>query len=119
MFGNMGQLGQIMQLLKDPEGLKQRFRDAQQRLEAARYHGESGGGQVRVTVDGKAEVIDLKLEPALVQAGDHELIEELTMAAVRDAVRQSREATQNEMQSLAGGLNLGGMFDMLGGGNRP
>jgi hypothetical protein len=115
MFGNLGQLGQLMNLLKDPEGLKQRVAEMNEKLANARFSGEAGGGQVRVTVDGKADIIDLKIEPALVEQNDVEMIEELTMAAMRDAVRQSRDATQQEMQQLAGGLNLGGMLDMFGG----
>lgn len=113
MFGN---LGQIAGLLKNMGAIKQNMEQMNARLQAARMVGEAGGGQVRATVDGRGELLSVKLEPALVQGGDVELIEDLVCAAVRDAVARSREALQKEMQAATGGLNLPGMGDLLGGG---
>lgn len=110
-----GQLGQLMQLLSNPEKLKADMQAMQDRLAAARYVGEAGGGQVRVTMDGKCEVIEFKIEPELITGGDHELIEELCAAAVQAATQLSREGAQKEMQQMAGGLNLGPLGNMLGG----
>jgi len=115
MFGN---LGQIMNLMKNAGQIKQGMQDMNERLQAARFVGEAGGGQVQATVDGRGEMVALKIDPALVQAGDVEMLEDLTCAAVRDAVNRSRAAVQKEMQELTGGLNLTGMGDLLGGG-RP
>jgi DNA-binding YbaB/EbfC family protein len=115
MFGN---LGQIMNLMKNAGQIKQGMQDMNERLQAARFVGEAGGGQVQATVDGRGEMVALKIDPALVQAGDVEMLEDLTCAAVRDAVNRSRAAVQKEMQELTGGLNLPGMGDLLGGG-RP
>lgn len=115
MFGN---LGQIMNLMKNAGQIKQGMQDMNERLQAARFVGEAGGGQVQATVDGRGEMVALKIDPALVQAGDVELLEDLTCAAVRDAVNRSRAAVQKEMQELTGGLNLPGMGELLGGG-RP
>ncbi len=112
MFGN---LGQLMSLLKNAGALRQNVQEMQARLSAARFVGEAGGGQVRATVDGKGELVQVRIDPALVQTGDVELIEDLTCAAVRDAVARSREAVQKEMQDLTGGLNLPGLTDLLGG----
>ena len=115
MFGN---LGQLMNLMKNVGQLKQTMQEASQRLQAARFTGQAGGGQVQATVDGRGEMVSVRIDPALVQAGDVEMIEDLVCAAVRDAVNLSREAVQKEMQELTGGLNLPGMGDLLGGG-RP
>lgn len=115
MFGN---LGQIMNLMKNAGQIKQGMQDMNERLQAARFVGEAGGGQVQATVDGRGEMVALKIDPVLVQAGDVELLEDLTCAAVRDAVNRSRSAVQKEMQELTGGLNLPGMGDLPGGG-RP
>lgn len=112
----LGNLGQIMNLMKNAGQIKQTMQDMNARLEAAQFVGEAGGGQVRATVNGKGELAALKIEPGLVQGADVELIEELTCAAVRDAVARSREAAQKEMQALTGGLNLPGMGDLFGGG---
>ncbi|MFO0837584.1 MAG: YbaB/EbfC family nucleoid-associated protein [Phycisphaerae bacterium] len=111
-----GQIGQIAGLLRNAGKLRESMGDMQQRLAAARFVGESGAGQVRATVDGKGELISLKIDPALVQSGDVEMLEDLTSAAVRDAVNRSREAVQKELQGALGGMDLGGMMDLLGGG---
>jgi len=113
MFGN---LGQLTQLLKNAGQLKQNMADMQARLAAARHDGDAGGGQVKATVDGKGELITLKIDPKVVKDGDVELLEDLVCAAIRDAVSRSRVAAQQEMQAAMGGMNLPGMMDMLGGG---
>ena len=112
----LGNIGQLASLLKNAGQIKENMQGMQERLAAARYVGESGGGQVSATVDGKGELVQIKLEPATVEAGDIELLEDLICAAVRDAIVKSREAVQKEMQAATGGMDLGGMMDMLGGG---
>jgi nucleoid-associated protein EbfC len=112
MFGN---LGQLMNVMKNLGQIKQNMQAANQRLQAARFVGESGGGQVKATVDGRGEMVTLKIDPALVQAGDVEMIEDLVCAAVKNAVAISREAIQKEIQEATGGLDLPGMDQLLGG----
>lgn len=111
----LGNLGQLMSLMKNAGQIKQSMQEMGQRLQAVRITGEAGGGQVKAIVDGRGELVGVKIEPALVQAGDVEMIEDLTCAAVRDAVARSREAVQKEMSALTGGLNLPGMNELLGG----
>lgn len=115
MFGN---LGSFMNLMKNAGQLKDSLRQVQERLAAARFTGEAGGGQVRATVDGRGELTRLKIEPGLVRSGDLELLEDLTCAAVRAAVAQSRAALEKEMRALADGLGLDlpGLGSLLGGG---
>lgn len=113
MFGN---LSQLMNLMKNAGALKQQMEQVNARLQAARFTGDAGGGQIQATVDGRGELISLRIDPALVRAGDVELLEDLTCAAVRDAVQRSRETLQKEFQSIAGGLNLPGLDGLLGGG---
>ncbi|MCK4341279.1 MAG: YbaB/EbfC family nucleoid-associated protein [Phycisphaerae bacterium] len=100
----LGNLGQLMHIMKNAGAIKQGMEELGARLEAARFTGEAGGGQVQCTVNGKGDLIAVKIDPALIQAGDVELVEDLTCAAVRDAINRSREAAQQEMQQLAGGL---------------
>ena len=110
----LGNLGQLASLLKNAGQIKENMQGMQERLKAARYVGEAGGGQVRATVDGRGELVEIKLEPTTVQSGDVELLEDLICAAVSDAVTKSRQAVQEEMQAATGGMDLGGMMDMLG-----
>lgn len=113
MFGN---LGQLMNILKNAGAIKQGMQEMNARLEAARFVGEAGGGQVKATADGTGNLVSVKIEPALVQSGDVEMIEDLTCAAVREATKRSREAAQQEMAQMAGGLGLPGMDNLMGGG---
>lgn len=110
-----GQMGQIMKLLGDLPRLQKEAKAVQERLAAERVIGEAGGGQVRVTLDGKGELQDVAFEPELIAGGDRELIEELTVAAFRDGLTKSRELMQREMSALTGGMDLGGLGGMLGG----
>lgn len=110
----LGQLGQLASLLKNAGQIKQNVEAVNQRLAAARFVGESGGGQVQATVDGRGEMVNIRIDPALVTRGDKELLEDLICAAVRDAVTRSREGARKEIESAAGGLNLGGLLDMIG-----
>jgi len=110
----LGNLGQLASLMKNAGQIKENMQAAQERLAAARYAGEAGGGQVRATVDGKGEIVELKLDPEIVSGGDVEMLEDLICASLRDAVAQSREAVQREMQAATGGIDMQGMMDMFG-----
>lgn len=112
MFGN---IGQIASLLKNAGQIKQGMQEMNERLAAARFVGEAGAGQVQATVDGRGEMVAIRIDPALVRSGDVEIVEDLVCAAVRDAVRRSREGVAKEMQALTGGINLPGLSEMLGG----
>jgi DNA-binding YbaB/EbfC family protein len=112
MFGN---LGQLMNLMKNAGALKQSAQQMNERLQTIRVTGEAGGGQVQATVDGRGELLAVRIDPALVKSDDAEMLEDLIVAAVRDAVTRSRETLQKEMQALTGGLNLPGMADLFGG----
>ena len=113
MFGNMSQ---IASLLRNAGQIKQNVKEMQERLKDARHVGEAAAGQVRATVDGRGELVTIKIDPALVSGGDIEMLEDLVVASVRDAVARSREILQQEMQAATGGMDLGGMMgDMFGG----
>lgn len=111
----LGNLGQLMNLMKNAGALKQTAQQMNERLQAVRITGQAGGGQVQATVDGRGELIGVRIDPAVVKAGDVEMLEDLICAAIRDAVKCSRETLQKEMQELTGGLNLPGMADLFGG----
>ena len=110
----LGNIGQLAGLLKNAGQIKENMRSMQERLAAARFIGESGGGQVRATVDGRGEMVAIKVDAALFSSGDVELTEELILAAVRDAVTRSRESVNKELETATVGLNLQGVLDMFG-----
>jgi nucleoid-associated protein EbfC len=110
MFGN---LGQMASLLKNAGAIKENLSRMNERLAAARYVGDAGGGQVRATVDGRGDVVALKIDPAILSAGDVEFVEDLAVAALRAAIAMSRSGLQHEMEAATGGMKLDGLTDLL------
>lgn len=109
MFGN---LGQIASLLKNAGSIRENMKQMNERLRAARFQGEAGAGQVRATVDGRGELLSIKIEPSAL--ADVELLEDLVVASVSDAVRRSREGAAKEMEAATGGVNIQAMLDSFG-----
>jgi hypothetical protein len=98
MKGNIGQL--MQQAQKMQEGLKQ----AQEELAELEVTGESGGGMVAVTLNGRHEVRSLKIDPS---AGDDlEMLEDLVAAAFNDAVNKVQQARQDKLSGLTGGMPM-------------
>lgn len=111
MFGNLGNLGDILKTAKDLQG---RLAKVQEELAKRRYDGDAGGGMVRATVDGKGTLVDIKIDPRAVD--DVELLEDLIKGAVAAAATKSQEGMKNDMAALTGGLNISGLTDTLGSG---
>jgi nucleoid-associated protein EbfC len=99
MAGDMGNM------LKQAQALQANMQKAQAELALLEVTGESGGGMVKVTVNGRHEVKRVQIEPAVV-GGDREMLEDLIGAAVNDAMRRVEAASQAKMAGLMGGLQL-------------
>ena len=101
-----GGLGNIM---KQAQRMQEEMQKTQERLAEEEVTGESGGGMVKVVMNGKHEVRRVEIDPSLMQ-DDKEMIEDLLAAAVNDAVRRVEQQTQEKMAGVTAGLNLpGGM----------
>jgi DNA-binding YbaB/EbfC family protein len=101
-------------LLKQAKEMQQRMAQMQQELAGRTFVADAGGGMVTATVNGKQELLAVKIEPQA--AGDVEMLEDLVRAAVNAAVRKSQDAMKEELSKVTGGLNLPGLSDMFGGG---
>jgi DNA-binding YbaB/EbfC family protein len=110
MFGG---IGNMIEMLKGARELQSRMAEVQKELETRRYDATTGGGAVRVTVDGKSNVLEVKIDPAA--TADVELLEELVKSAVCSAITRAQEAMTAEFGRLTGGLNLSGLEKMLKG----
>ena len=80
----------------------------QAELAAKKYEATSGGGAVKVVASGEGTLLSLKIDPAIVKEGDAEMLEDLILSAVRDAVEQGRKEAQASMSKLTGGMGLPG-----------
>jgi DNA-binding YbaB/EbfC family protein len=92
--------------------LQQMQRDmarVEEELQAARVEGSAGGGVVRVVVTGKRDVVSITIDPAAVDPDDVEMLQDLVLAAMSDALNASRDLETSKMAALTGGLRLPGM----------
>ena len=109
----LGGLGNIGGLLKQAKELQGKMQAMQEELRAHHYDGQSGGGMIQVTVNGRSELISIKIDPQAVS--DLEMLEDLIKAAVNAANTNAQKGMQEEMAKLTGGLDIPGLSGMLGG----
>ena len=79
----------------------------QEEVEAKEFTASAGGGAVQATVNGKKEVLSLKIKPEAVDPEDVEMLEDMVISAVNEALRQAGDTMEQKMNSVTGGLNLG------------
>ena len=106
MPGGMNQAA----MMKQAQKLQQEMIRMQQEQESKTYTAAAGGGMVSATVNGKHELVDIAINPEAVDPDDVEMLQDMVMAAVNEAMRAADTDAANNMSRLTGGLNLGGMF---------
>jgi DNA-binding YbaB/EbfC family protein len=89
--------------------MQQEMLRVQTELEASQVDGSAGGGVVKAVVTGKQEVVSITIDPDAVDPSDVEMLEDLIVAAVNDALRASRELAEQKMAAVTGGLQIPGM----------
>lgn len=109
MPGGMGGMNQA-QMMKQAQKMQQELLRMQQEQETKTYTSTSGGGMVSATVNGKHELVNLEIKPEAVDPDDVEMLQDMVIAAVNEALRAAEADKNNNMSRMAGGLNLGGMF---------
>ena len=99
-MGNLQRMAQQMQ---------QELVRIQAELETMTIDGSAGGGVVKATVTGKQELVSIAIDPSAVDPDDVEMLQDLVLAAVNEALRSSRELAEEKMAAVTGGLRLPGM----------
>ncbi len=109
-FGGFGG-GNMQQLMRQAQKMQQMMTDAQEKLDAQEYEATSGGGVVSVKVSGKRELMSITIDPKVVDPDDVEMLQDLILAAVNEALRKGEENREATMNKLAPGMGgMGGMF---------
>ena len=106
MPGGMNQAA----MMKQAQKMQQEMMRMQQELENTNYTAAAGGGMVKAVVNGKHELVDLQINPEAVDPDDVEMLQDMVIAAVNEAMRAADSDAANNMSRLTGGLNLGGLF---------
>ncbi len=99
----------IGDLFQQAQALQERLQLLQSEAGARTVDGSAGGGMVRATVNGRMELLRLSIEPAVLQGNDPEMLQDLVIAAVNQALRAAQQQMADEMSKLTGGLKLPGM----------
>ena len=97
-------------LLKQAQQMQQKMGTMQKELEARELDISAGGGMIKIKINGKQEIIDIKINRECVDPSDTETLEELVLTAVNQAVKESQDMVQGAMSKLTGGLNIPGLF---------
>ncbi|MDK2847465.1 MAG: nucleoid-associated protein EbfC [Desulfuromonadales bacterium] len=100
-LGNMMKQAQLMQ---------QKMERMQQELETRQVEASAGGGMVTAVVNGRQQLVDLKIEASVVDPEDVEMLQDLVLAAVNEALKKSQDMAQQEMSKVTGGLNIPGLM---------
>ena len=98
------------QIIKQAQKMQDDMKALQDELDATEYEGMSGSGVVKAVVNGKHDVISVKIDPAVVDPDDIEMLEDLVAAAVNDAIAKAKKDSEEKMEKVTGGLNVPGMF---------
>ena len=106
MPGGMNQAS----MLKQAQKMQQEMLRMQQEQEAKTFTAKAGGGMVAATVNGKHELVNIEINPEAVDPDDVDMLQDMILAAVNEAMRAADAEAANNMSRLTGGLNLGGLF---------
>jgi DNA-binding YbaB/EbfC family protein len=99
----------IQYLMRQARKLEKAMADAREKLGELSVEAESGGGLVKVTMNGKCEVTKLSIEPKALEGGDRALLEDLVTAAVNAAVEKARAAADAHLEKATGGIKVPGI----------
>ena len=107
MKGGMGNMNNMMKQVKK---MQDQMMKAQEELKEKTIEGTAGGGVVTIVINGHKEVKDVRIKPEAVDPDDVEMLQDLVLAAIKDAMKQVDEMTNEKMGKFAGGMNIPGLF---------
>jgi DNA-binding YbaB/EbfC family protein len=97
------------QMMKQAKKMQEEMAKTQAELQERIVEGSAGGGAVMAKVNGKQLILEIKIKPEVVDPDDVEMLEDLIMAAINDAIKQSQDMVSTEMAKITGGLNIPGL----------
>jgi len=99
----------MSQMMKQAKKMQEQMAAVQAELHERIIEASAGGGAVIAKVNGKQRIIEIKIKPEVVDPDDIEMLEDLVMAALNDAIKQSQDMVSSEMSKITGGLNIPGL----------
>ncbi|RYD04273.1 hypothetical protein N752_15630 [Desulforamulus aquiferis] len=102
--------GNMNKMMKQVQKMQADMAKMQEELANRTVESTAGGGVIKVVANGKQEIVSIEIKPEAVDPDDVEMLQDLILAAVNEALRQSQEMVSKEMGKLTGGLNIPGLF---------
>ena len=101
--------GNMNQMIKQAKKMQEQMAKMQGELQEKVLETSAGGGAINVKVNGKQEILEIKIKPEVVDPEDVEMLEDLILTVINDAIKQSQEMVSGEMSKITGGLNIPGL----------
>ena len=99
-------MNNISNLMKQAKEMQDKMQELQKKVEQTEVEGTSGGGMVKITINGKHIATKVEIDPSLINVEEKDVLEDLFVAAINDATKKVSENMNNELGSMSGGLNL-------------
>ncbi|MGR3723803.1 YbaB/EbfC family nucleoid-associated protein [Abyssibius alkaniclasticus] len=106
MLKGLGQIGDMAKMMKQAQKLQSQMAEVQESLDTIRVEGRSGAGLVTATATAKGELIGLEIDPSIFNPDEKEVVEDLILAAIKDAQSKAGDAAQAAMAKVTEGLDL-------------
>ena len=108
--GFQGMPGNMNNILKQAQKMQKEMEKMQEELQDKEVEASVGGGAVTVKANGKKQIVSINIKPEVIDPDDVEMLEDLVLSAVNEALRTVDEMSNSQMSKLTGGLNIPGMF---------
>lgn len=101
--------GNMNNMMKQMQKMQKKMEELQAEIDAKELEATAGGGAIKVVVNGKKEILNIEIDPSVVDPEDVEMLQDLVLAAVNEALRKAEEYSANEMKKVTGGMNIPGL----------
>ena len=99
-------MNNMSQIMKQAKAMQEKMAEMQKKIEETEIEGSSGGGAVKIVMNGKHEVKNLFIDPSIVNSDEKEVLEDLIIAAINDVNKKIAENTNDQLGSISGGMGL-------------
>jgi DNA-binding YbaB/EbfC family protein len=110
MSGFMGNFGNMGNIMKQAQAMQEQLAKLQAEVATKTVQASSGGGIVTIVANGAMEIVSVKIDPEFLKSNDVEMLQDLVMAGINEALRKAREMVAQEMKGVTGGLQIPGLF---------
>ncbi|MDY3051572.1 MAG: YbaB/EbfC family nucleoid-associated protein [Ndongobacter sp.] len=108
--GGFGGAGNMNNMMRQMQKIQRQMEEAQAKVDETELETSAGGGAVTVRINGKKEILSIKLDPSSVDPEDVEMLEDMLLVAVNDAIHQASQLQESEMGRITGGLSIPGLL---------